>query len=170
MTRKQKVRLISAWTLGKADPEAVYAELESLRKTGGLTVRRVLEVAEDPANPLHPMFEWDDAQAAALFREEQARRVLRSITVQVNDEPPRRVYAHVPAARGEGFYERQEIVVQHVDMFALALNEALSDVRAAQERVGELRRLSEGKEDRIAVIAIASQALATAQEAVQRLH
>jgi len=170
MTKKQKVRLLSRWMIGKADPAEVYAELERLRKRGGLTPDRLLTEAEDEGHILHEAFEWDDTVAGAEYRRLQARQLIRSVAVVLDNEPPRRVYVHVPATRGEGFYERTEIVVEHLDMFALALQEAMNDLSAAQERVADLRRYSEGDESRVAVIAIASQALSTAREAIARLH
>lgn len=170
MTKKQKIKFLSRWTFGKADPEAVYSELERLRKRGGLTPDRLLAEAEDDSHVLHAAFEWDNSVAGTAYRRQQARELIRSVAIIVDNEPARRVYVHVPAARGEGFYERTEIVVEHVDMFALALQEAMNDLGAAQERVSELRRYSEGDESRVAVIAIAAQALSTAREAIQRLH
>lgn len=170
MTKKQKIRLLTRWTLGKVDPEAAYAELERMRKQGGLTTERLLAAAEAEDHALHAVFEWDDAIAATEYRKVQARALIRSVAVVVGDEPARRVYVHVPALRGDGIYERAEIVAENIDMFALALQEALGDLGAAQERVADLRRYSEGRADRVAVIAIVAQALSTAREAIQQLH
>jgi hypothetical protein len=48
---------------------------------GTLTPDIVVEVARDPASPLHRYFTWDDAEAAASYRLEQARTLIRSVRV-----------------------------------------------------------------------------------------
>lgn len=174
MTKKQRIRLITRWAGGGVDPEAVYASLESIRKSGRLTADRVIAAAADPDHPLHGAFEWDDAKAAHEYRLAQARQLVRAVAIQPSDEKeePRRVYVHVPPATpaDDGFYERTEIVAKSVDMFQAALTAALADVRAAQQRVSDLRRHAGDDESRVAVIAIVTQALAAAEAAIGRLH
>lgn len=171
MTRHQRLVLLSRWVNGRVDPAAVYVEMERLRRKHRLTGEDLLEVARPESSPIHGAFEWDDSVAGEEYRLIQARNLCRAIAVKVDDLPPRRVYVHVPSptGRGGGTYERPEIVVQHVDMFAAALEEALDDLRAAQQRVVDLRRFTEGREDRVAVLAVAVAAMHTAREAVQSL-
>ncbi len=167
---KQRMRLLSGWTIGRVDAEVVYAELERIRRHGGLVAERVIAAATPEGHALHPAFEWDDGKAAGEWRLVQARELIRSIAVVIDEEPPRRVYVHVPSPVHQGRYERTEIVVEHVDMFLAAIAEALADLAAAQTRLSDLRRYTAGREDRVAVLALAIEALATARTAVQQLH
>jgi hypothetical protein len=53
---------------------------------GRATPHDLVEVARPEDAPLHPAFEWDDEVAAERFREDQARRVIRSYVVVHRDE------------------------------------------------------------------------------------
>jgi len=44
-----------------------------------LCPEEILDVARDPANPLHQCFEWDDAKAARALRLGAARRIRRVV-------------------------------------------------------------------------------------------
>lgn len=69
----------------KADPQAAGEEIARLRKLHGeaLTTAHIVEAAQNPASPLHDCFEWDDAEAARKYRQQQARYLLSSILVVV---------------------------------------------------------------------------------------
>lgn len=70
--------------------QAIYNEL------GRLTPDDVVNVASDPAHPLHKSFEWDDSVAGAHYRREQARNLIKSVRVtytKPGTEEPRSVRA-----------------------------------------------------------------------------
>jgi hypothetical protein len=71
-----------AISLSKAARLAVI----DLEQRGRLTPRDLVEAARDPESPLHAVFEWDDDKAADDWRIEQARRLIRSIKVMVDEE------------------------------------------------------------------------------------
>lgn len=52
-----------------------------------LTPPTVVEAARNPASPLHGLFEWDDGRAAAQYRLEQARRIIKTIVVKDTGAP-----------------------------------------------------------------------------------
>lgn len=52
---------------------------------GQLTPADVVEDARPEDAPLHPCFTWDDAEAAEKYREDEARRVIRSYVVVKTD-------------------------------------------------------------------------------------
>lgn len=84
----------------KADPQPIGEELERIQceNNGLLKPQTIVQVARDKKNPLHSCFEWDDKKAAESYREDQARYILRHITVQVQepeDEKPTEVRAYV---------------------------------------------------------------------------
>ena len=57
-------------------------ELLTIYKTNGsLTPAAVVDVARDPAHPLHGRVEWDDTVAAEKYRLDQARQLIRVVKV-----------------------------------------------------------------------------------------
>lgn len=50
---------------------------------GRLTPNIVLAAARNDASPLHKCFDWEDKSAAHRWRIEQARRLIRSVRVEV---------------------------------------------------------------------------------------
>ena len=57
--------------------------------TGRLTPEIVVNVAHDPEHPLHDRFEWDDSIAGPKYRESQARRLIKSVMIEVKTETVR---------------------------------------------------------------------------------
>ena len=55
-------------------------------KHGQLTPALVVKDAKRADSPLHDYFEWDDTVAAAQWREEQARQLVRSVRVTIETD------------------------------------------------------------------------------------
>lgn len=83
------LRNTSALKAAQAEIERIAAEND-----GRITAEEVLARAEDPNNPLHRMFEWDDARAAHQHRLETARGLIRSCVVRTQQ---REVIPRIPA-------------------------------------------------------------------------
>lgn len=64
--------------------QQALADLED--KHGRITPEAVVTAAQDPGSVLHSHFEWDDGQAAAAWRIEQARGLIRSVRVVITSE------------------------------------------------------------------------------------
>ena len=159
-------------TKGGIPAETVAAVLERLRaRDGSVRAEAVVAEAEPEESPVHAAFTWDDAEAGHRWRLIEARTMIRAIQVVVDKRAPEDAYIHIPRIVGaEGDYQPFEIVRQHVDMFTLALEEALTDLASAQRRVEGVRRLADGAPDRMATIALAAQALSTAESALRAIH
>jgi len=70
----------------KVTADAV-AELNALAgRSGKLTPEQVIEAAEDESSPLHGCFTWDDTEAAAKWRIEEARELIRSVHIEITVE------------------------------------------------------------------------------------
>jgi hypothetical protein len=95
----------------KAKAEMVGAEIEALLEEAGgeLTPGQIIKAAREPESAMHPLFEWNDTAAAQQYRLEQARLLLRSVTVSVEtNDGARTVRAFVtytPADAPEGSRE-----------------------------------------------------------------
>lgn len=68
--------------------EQVRLELQKIATANGgvLVPEHVVEAARDENHPLHKQFEWDDEEAARAWRIEQARGLIRSVTLKVHTE------------------------------------------------------------------------------------
>jgi hypothetical protein len=53
---------------------------------GRLTPEAVLEAAKHRDHPAHPHFTWDDSEAAHMQRLYEARRLIRSVKVEITTE------------------------------------------------------------------------------------
>lgn len=73
------------WTPGsriKADIDKAVIELKAIyQQRGAVTPAEVVASAKRKTSALHNEFEWGDGEAARLYREEQARHLLRSLVV-----------------------------------------------------------------------------------------
>lgn len=159
---------------GGVKADEAYRELERIRaETGTLLASAVVDAAADEDSPLHPAFDWDDASAGREYRLIQARHLIRAVRVTVGTKEPRRVYVHVgQRSDEEGVYEPMDVVVKSPDRYALALIELRRRLNSAQEAFEELRQAGEasGDRDRLALLAMAAEALAAANSAVKALH
>jgi hypothetical protein len=84
-----------------ADPEKVGRELLRIQKRDGFVMpSAMVEAAKNPRSEMHPMlWRWSDPEAARLYREEQARSILRTIRwvyeSKEGEEIERRIFVHV---------------------------------------------------------------------------
>ena len=72
------------------DPQIVGERLEVLRDGGIIEPEHVVNAARSHNDCMHPLFEWEDGLAAHEYRLEQARKLVRSVTVIIMndaDEP-----------------------------------------------------------------------------------
>src|SRR5262245_25054743 len=74
-----------------------HAAIEAIRgRHGGrLAPEQVVHAARARAHPLHPLFDWNDGEAARKWRLHQARVLVGSIVVIVDGAQPLREYVHV---------------------------------------------------------------------------
>src|SRR5947207_42729 len=83
-------------------------ELELIRSKnkGLLRPHDVVKFARDPKTDLHSHFTWDDSKAAAEYRLEQARRIIRvAVVIEPNTSKLTRAYVSLTGERDrEGGY------------------------------------------------------------------
>jgi len=63
--------------------EDALKELKAIEsRAGKLTPEQVVTVAADEASALHGCFTWDDSEAAAKWRLDEARAIIRSVRIE----------------------------------------------------------------------------------------
>jgi hypothetical protein len=92
--------------------------LEVRERNGGkLTPQLVVDVARDPAHPLHSRFEWNDAVGAEAWRREQAHRLIQKAKVvyrEASEAEPElsiRAFIAIPSENGHVFDPVEEVAV-----------------------------------------------------------
>jgi len=120
------------------DPDRLAGELKKIReKHGGLTPEATVKEASSLRSPLHPHFEWDDSEAATEHRKSQARRMIRSIYVIVEENPDWKIPANINI-RGDRSSDRGYFPVDEVMADQGMREEAL---RRVWETLSRLKRM-----------------------------
>lgn len=129
-------------------PRTRAEELQLIADANGgtLTPEAVVDFASDPETALHSAFEWDDTEAARLYRLEQAEKVIR-VTVTIIErpqEPPIRVRAFVSLStdrKDSGVYRRIEDVMADDHMNEILLADAMRELSSLKKKYAHLQRL-----------------------------
>lgn len=91
----------------------IREELEAIAKSGVLTPEEVVSAARNPNSSMHDQFNWDDQEAAHAHRLQQARQLIKTVTVEVvrvdNKVVLAPLFTQAPRKNGEGYYHTQII-------------------------------------------------------------
>src|ERR1051325_10889490 len=127
---------------------AISKELDKLAhedEHGTLRPEAVLEAARDPESPLHRCFTWDDDEAAYAWRLNEARMLIRTYKVVIEQVPvpvKTRAYVSLKSARvARTGYTPIRRVLSEPELHAELLRNALEDLEATESRYGNLREL-----------------------------
>lgn len=102
--------------LNSTQAEIVGKALERLEKQhGAIKPETLVLVARAKESPLHTLFTWEDTEAARQWRLEEARRIIRSVRVVIQDEGSAepimvRAFVSVKAAEDETKFAGQGYV------------------------------------------------------------
>lgn len=167
-TVKMTFRVTPGARIRKADAEVLGKTFEALKASGPLTAERVLQEAVSARSPLHKFFEWDDRKAAHQYRLEQARRLVRSIEVVLEDakgkQVPMKAYYSVKDSEGQRGYEAMAFVFSSPDLADQIIEEAHAQLEAWKVKYG---RYTWAK-GAIPQIAAALRAIKTAKKAAKK--
>lgn len=126
--------------------QTVGTELERIREkhAGRLDADMVVHYAKSSNHPLHDLFEWDDNVAAQAYRVDQARQVIRSIEVVVEETPkakPVRAFVSVVKDRERGYTSIRDAMTD-AQLRAQVVTQALAELEAWRKRYAELVELA----------------------------
>lgn len=137
------------WTVpGVHKVDAVVAG-QAIKALGGkATPKQLLDSARDPNSPLHAEFEWNDGVAAERYREQQARKILVDIIVEVRaaeEHEPVAIRAFVPYEKRA--YVPVETIINSDDGYAAMMAQALKELEAFRLKYYRLTALREQIEE-----------------------
>jgi hypothetical protein len=147
--------------------------LEQIRMKTILTAPAIVKASRPKSAPLHPIFNWNDADAAEKYREGQARTLVRAIKVVQPTGERAPVYVSVNPTGGAttGYYQRASVAVSRPDEWASAVAMLAMKVASAESAIEELRRMADRSGNETAgLLVIAANALAAAREAVGQIR
>ena len=166
-------------SVGGVRSDAIGSELTRIYKEDGeLTTKGVVNAARPEVAPLHPAFEWDDERAGELYREVQARNLIKLVDVISTDKLGKTkkttAFVHIPDEKKRaGSYHPMSVIVNQPDKFIIALSVLQSRVDLAKSALEDLKsaaKESEMSQDRMASMQIAALAMQTARDAVMRIQ
>lgn len=143
-------KVIYGWRAGSRiglDAEQVGRTIEQLTKryNGVLEPGHIVDAARDEASPMHPHFQWDDSAAAEMYREGQARELVRSLTVDISrsnlETRPVRAFVNVEVGTERG-YVSTATAMSSEDLRKQVLQRAFGELEAWRARHAELSELA----------------------------
>lgn len=174
--KKQVFAIKAGARVKSANPQRLGEELTNIyEEHGKLSAEIYVEEARDEASEMHSTLEWDDSIAGHEHRLSQARSIIRAVVIvnaDDNDDPvERNVFVRVDAERG---YQPVSIVVENLDMFTEALSSLRKKLNEAINAVNQLQDAAKKTDnpdaEKMAKIALAIQAMHTAEQAIASLH
>ena len=116
---------------GGADPQVIGDALAKVEdKDGELTAEATVKAARPKRSPLHRHFEWDDSNAAELYRRRQAHKLIRSIRILEDDEETKPAYLSIVDLTGRRAYRPIGKILAGIDFRQRALETANRDLEA----------------------------------------
>ena len=138
--------------LREKSPEAVQKTLIKItEKHGHITPEFVLQEAKNPKSVLHNYFVWDDTKAANLFRQSQARFLIRNVKFEIIREKTEtkeivfetvRAFESPPSIRGTKSYLPLKTVMEDDELKAELLARAKIELNSIKARYKQLNELA----------------------------
>lgn len=126
------------FALNKKQMRVVSRELSAIAaRRECIKPQFVVDAARPVDSPLHPFFTWDDARAGDLWREREARELIRSVRIvrDGKEEPIElRKYINVSARAGESRFRGSAYLdadeIRKDDEYRMqAINDALAELK-----------------------------------------
>ena len=124
----------------RADAERCWEEIQGLGD--GVTPEKVVEIAASEDSELHKCFEWDDTQAARMYRIDQARKVIRNI-VYVPGKPQQAPVRVLSISSERTVYRPTIELVRDPDEYERLSRRAFNDWEAFKRRYSTIVELRE---------------------------
>lgn len=143
-------RVIYGWRSGSRisiDPQKAGEALANLQRGRNelLEAEAIVSAARDETSVLHPHFEWDDAVAAEAFRCDQARELVRSLTIDISrsnlESKPVRAFVNVDVGQDRGYVSTMTAMSSET-LRKQVLERAFAELESWRARHAELTELA----------------------------
>lgn len=129
----------------KTDANVAGRVCEDLKNSVGLTAENLVDASRPEGAPLHNEFEWDDGIAAEEWRKEQARYIIRHLTVKIDEvkaEPVRAFFSIKSEDDNKCKYEPIIEILKDKGKTNSLLDMALNEMIAFKRKYKMLRELA----------------------------
>jgi len=122
------------------DPQMVGEQIEKLRlkRGGSFDAADLVNEARSKNSPLHDIFEWDDTEAAELYRRQQARHLLSCVVMvsEVQNEDKEAVRRVFVSATDDGTraYTTVSHILSNTELRAKFLKKLHKELEVLQKR------------------------------------
>lgn len=124
------------------DAQAAGEEMERIyEKRGTITPAGVVEESRPDDAPLHSCFEWRDKEAAEKYREHQARKIIRTLVVQHEEEGKEPVYVR-SIVHVQKDYTPMNVVVETPGLMDALLSNAFREMESFKRKYQTLNQLA----------------------------
>lgn len=125
--------------LYKADAEKVYSEIKDLGES--FSPQDIVDAATDESSELHKCFTWDDTDAAAKWRKQEARILVANIIVKVETSDNEKVNIRVIESTNRNEYKPTSVIVQIAEDYASLFARAKAELKAFKVKYHTVREL-----------------------------
>lgn len=123
----------------KADANVAGQMCEQLERTVGLTAQNLLDANRPEDAPLHSEFEWNDSEAAELYREQQARHIINCLCIKAEEGTEEPVRAFFRVSKPE--YESLSVILSNAEKHSSLLDMAYKELKAFRTKYNTLKQL-----------------------------
>ena len=129
---------------GKVPAQIAGDEITRLYEEGKSQPKDIVDASRAEDAPLHPAFEWDDSVAAEMFRQDQARELIRHIVTvsEIESEEPVYVRAFFKVDPEESTYEPTIVIMNDEEKRSQLLDIAKRELKAFKAKYGTLKELA----------------------------
>jgi len=151
MTQDQYVYRRGSHQKGGVPAQVVGENLKQIeaKNQGRLTAPAVVKESEPEEAPLHDCFTWDNEKAGQLYREDEARRIIRSVRRIVPDDEPEPTFIHCRPVNPEtdvqsakGYYVDAREVPKKYSLYEAAWRTANARVQESCKALEDLEKLA----------------------------
>jgi hypothetical protein len=150
--------------------EIVGKEIEKLPVA---TPSAIVDLAAPDESPLHELFTWEDSEAARLYREVEARKIVRSlVTVKVTSQEiiPTRAFVSVVDVGNPGNrkYVALDHALQYKGYHLQLLLDAKKDLERFSVKYANLLKISKNFSTELITLQVAIDNLITEREKINK--
>ena len=136
--------MVYQWKTGSrisVDPQTAGSVCEALEAENRLTAKNLLEVSRPVDAPLYGEFTWDDADAAELWREQEARHIINCLVIKTDSNAlPVRGFFNIERTNGE--YLSVITILKSEDTRKSLLDSAMTELQAFQNKYNSISELT----------------------------
>lgn len=128
----------------KVDADVAGKVFEELNETVGLTAKSVVDASRDENAPLHNEFEWDDAVAGELWREQTARVMICNLTIDVktDEKSEMPVRAFMSVEHDSPVYESITTILTDENKTERLMNMAMKELISFERKYATIEALA----------------------------